>query len=287
MSIKPLTYKKVYVNSKYRTSDSRSSSNFSIELRETFEIPEGTITQVHEVAIPHAWYSINSSNNNLYFRHQIVAPATPTGITYRRIEIPYGNYTAPELASAIKTQLNTFFDSGGRTNSYSATYNAYANTITVSSNYSEVIFIPLTDPDVPGLVGSFSNSVDINNLKSTNYILGFNKTVGDAFTNTTPWTTGFINLLHIQDVYITCPELSNHNFHSPSTYTNAIVKKVPVNVPFAGVIHDNGNVPDYDYVNVSRRSIKRLTFRLFDEGGNLIDVNNVDLSFSLLFHNAT
>ena len=109
MSIKPSTYKKVYVNSKYRTSDSRSPSNFSIELRETLEIPEGTIMQVHEVAIPHVWYSINSSNNNLYCRHQIVAPATPTGITYRRIEIPYGNYTAPELASAIKNTIKYIF----------------------------------------------------------------------------------------------------------------------------------------------------------------------------------
>ena len=106
MSIRPLTYKKVYVNSKYRTSNSRGISDFQIELRETFEIPDGTIMQVHELAIPNTWYSINSNNQNLYFRHQIIAPATPQGITYRRIEIPVGNYSPPELANAIQTQLN-------------------------------------------------------------------------------------------------------------------------------------------------------------------------------------
>ena len=100
MSIRPLTYKKVYVNSKYRTSNSRGISDFQIELRETFEIPDGTITQVHEISIPNTWYSINTNNQNLYCRHQIIAPATPQGITYRRIEIPVqiANKKFPEQA---------------------------------------------------------------------------------------------------------------------------------------------------------------------------------------------
>ena len=285
MSIRPLTYKKVYVNSKYRTSNSRGISDFQIELRETFEIPDGTIMQVHEIAIPNTWYSINTSNQNLYFRHQIIAPATPQGITYRRVEIPVGNYTPPELANAIQTQLNFFFDSGGRSNSYTVAYNTISNKMTVSSNYAEVLFIPLTDADVPALVGSFSNSVDLNNLNSINEVLSFNVTVGDSFTSSSPWTTGFIKLLHHQDIYISCPELSNNNFHSPSSFSNAIVKKVPVNASFAGIINDPYGITDYDYVNVSRRSIRRLSFRITDEVGNLIDFNGVNLSFSLLFHN--
>ena len=179
--------------------------------------------QVHEVAIPNAWYSINTNNQNLYFRHQILPPATPQGITYRRIKIPVGNYTAPDLASAMETQLNTFFDSGARTNSYSAIYDALANKITVSSNYSEVVFIPLTDTDVPTFVGSFSNSVDLNNLNSINNVLGFATPVGDAFTSSSPWTTVFISLINYPDVYISCPELSNFNFHSPSAFSNAII----------------------------------------------------------------
>ena len=285
MSSRPLTYKKVYVNSKYRVSDSRSTSDFKIELQDTFEIPENTIMQVHEVAIPNAWYSINTNNQNLYFRHQILPPATPQGITYRRIEIPIGNYTAPELATAIQTQLNTFFDSGGRTDSYSATYDTLTNKIIISSNYSEVVFIPLTDADVPPVAGSFSNSVDVSNLKSINEVLGFTTTVGDAFTSSSPWTTGFINLLTYPDVYISCPELSNNNFHSPSAFSNAVIKKIPVNAPFAGIISDSYGITEYDYLNVSKRNIKRLTFRITDGAGNVIDLNNVHITFSLLFHN--
>ena len=282
MSFRPLTYKKVYVNSQYRVSDSKSTSDFKIELQDTFEIPDNTIMQVHEVAIPNAWYSINTNNQNLYFRHQILPPATPQGITYRRIEIPVGNYTAPDLASAMETQLNAFFDSGGRTNSYSAVYDTLTNKITISSNYSEVVFIPLTDTDVPTFVGSFSNSVDLNNLNSINNVLGFTTPVGDAFTSSSPWTTGFINLVNHPDVYISCPELSNNNFHSPSAFSNAIIKKVPVNAPFAGIISDSG-LSDHDVVNVSKRNVKRLTFRIMDGAGNVIDLNNIHVTFSLLF----
>ena len=226
--------------------------------------------QLHEVAIPNTWYSINSSNQNLYFRHEILPPATPQGITYRRIEIPAGNYTAPELATAIQTQLNLFFDSGGRTNSYSATYDTITNKIIISSNYSEVVFIPLIDADVPVFAGSFSNSVDVNNLNSINEVLSFTTAVGDAFTSSSPWTTGFVNLLNYSDVYISCPELSNNNFHTPSGFSNAVVKKVPVNASFAGVVYDT-SMSDYDYINVSKRNVKRLTFRVLDETGNVID----------------
>ena len=42
MSFKPLTYKKVYVNSQYRVSDSKSTSHFKIEFQDTFEIPDNT-----------------------------------------------------------------------------------------------------------------------------------------------------------------------------------------------------------------------------------------------------
>ena len=214
MSIRPLTYKKVYVNSKYRTSNSRDISDFQTELRENFEIPDGTIMQVHEIAIPNTWYSINRNNQNLYFQHRVLAPATPTGTIFTRIEIPIGNYTAPELANIIHTELNFFYDVVGRDNTYTVSYNTISNKITIESNYTEVIFIVLPDNMIASNAGSFSNSVDLNNINSINDTLN-TPTPLDFSTTTVPWVSGFINLLNYQDIYISCPELSNNNFHSP------------------------------------------------------------------------
>ena len=122
-------------------------------------------------------------------------------------------------------------------------------------------------------------------MNSINEVLSFDKTVGDAFTSTVPWTTGFINLLKYQDVFMSYPELSNNNFHTPSSFNNAVVKQVPVNASFASVIYDTYGISEYDYINVSKRTVKRLTFRVLDGSGNVIDLNALAVSFSLLFHN--
>ena len=52
-----LTYKKIFVDSKYRTEQSRSSADFSIELNESFETPENTRMYITDVSIPAVWKS--------------------------------------------------------------------------------------------------------------------------------------------------------------------------------------------------------------------------------------
>ena len=50
-----LTYKKIFVDSKYRTEQSRSSADFSIELNESFETPENTRMYITDVSIGAVW----------------------------------------------------------------------------------------------------------------------------------------------------------------------------------------------------------------------------------------
>ena len=69
------------------------------------------------------------------------------------------------------------------------------NKIQIQSNYPEVIYTVLTDADV--LVDNgirFVETVDANNLKSKNKVLGVYTTSGDASTNVVPYITGFIDL---------------------------------------------------------------------------------------------
>ena len=53
--IKRLTHKKVLVDSAYRLPQSRSSSDFIIELDENMECPNGTKLFITEVSIPAVW----------------------------------------------------------------------------------------------------------------------------------------------------------------------------------------------------------------------------------------
>ena len=62
-----LPVKKLYIDSKARTPDSRSTTDFSLDLVESLTMPEGAVFQVCDVLIPHSWYLIDDSNRNLYF----------------------------------------------------------------------------------------------------------------------------------------------------------------------------------------------------------------------------
>ena len=274
-----LKFKKIYIDSSYKVSG--TSSDFIIDVPETVQLEDNMLCQIHEVSIPHSWYSINENNNNFYVMKGILPPETPSGITYRKLIIPVGNYTATELATQLQTSLNTL-DSGSRTNSFSASYLAGLNKIQIQSNYSEVIYTVLIDADVLVDNGErFVETVDPNNLKSINKVLGVYTTSGDASTNTVPYITGFIDLTPVRSLYLHCNEISNFN-QLTVVGNSSIIKKIPVNVPYLGVINDN-EISNFDYIDVSGKTLRRLNLRLTDHLNQNVNLNEVDISFTLTF----
>ena len=274
-----LKFKKVYIDSSYKVSG--TSSDFTIDLPETVQLEENMLCQIHEVSIPHSWYSINSTNNNLYFRHQVIPPGVVAGITYRKITIPEGNYTAVDLAQTIEIALNLVYDTGDRPNTYSISYNTSTNKYTFSSNYATVIFVVLTDSEVAPVANVFSDPVDVNNLQSINRVLGNTTPATDAYTNVAPYTTNFVDLVPIKNVYLHCNEISNFNQLTVAG-NSSIIKKINVTVPYLGVINDN-ELSSVDYIDVSGKMLRRLNFRLSDNFNQTINLNGVEVSFTLTF----
>ena len=201
-----LKFKKVYIDSSYKVSG--TSSDYTIDLPETVQLEENMLCQIHEVSLPHSWYSINENNNDFYVMKGILPPETPSGVTYRKLIIPVGNYTATELATQLETSLNTL-DSGSRMNSSSVSYLAGLNKIQIQSNYPEVIYTVLTDFDVLVDNGErFIETVHANNSKSINKVSDVYTTSGDASTNVVPYITGFIGLTPVKSLYLHCSEIS-------------------------------------------------------------------------------
>ena len=62
-----LPVKKLYIDSKARTKDSKSTTDFSIDLVESLSMPEGAAFQVCDVLIPHTWYLVDENHCKLYF----------------------------------------------------------------------------------------------------------------------------------------------------------------------------------------------------------------------------
>ena len=274
-----LKFKKVYIDSSYKVSG--TSSEFTIDLPETVQLEDNMLCQIHEVSIPHSWYSINNTNNSIYWRHQVIPPGVIAGITYRKVTIPEGNYTAVDLAQTIQIAINLLVDTNDRPNTYSIQYNTSTNKYTFNSNYATVIFDVLTDGEIAPLAGSFSDPVNTNSLNSMNRVIGNTTPATDAYTNVAPYTTNFVDLTPIKNIYIHCNEISNYNQLTVAG-NSSIVKKVPVNVPYLGIINDN-ELSSVDYIDVSNKMLRRMNWRLTDHLNQVIDLNNVDISFTITF----
>ena len=91
--------KKVYVDSRFRTTDSLSDSDFKFELKEALDLPDNTVCYVDDISTPHTWRTIESHNNKFYiiFKQYYLIGSGLGGVacnwaTYI-LTIPEGNYT--------------------------------------------------------------------------------------------------------------------------------------------------------------------------------------------------
>ena len=90
----------MYVDSRYKTSNSISNCDFKFELKETLDLPDNTVCYIDDISIPHSWWSVENNNNKLYVETQS---------NYTIFVVPSGNYTGVSLATALQTLLQTRF----------------------------------------------------------------------------------------------------------------------------------------------------------------------------------
>ena len=64
--------------------------------------------------------------------------------------------------------------------------------------------------------------------------------------------------------------------------SSSIIKKINVTVPYLGIINDN-ELSNFDYVDVSGKMLRRLNFRLTDHLNQNVNLNGMDISFTLTF----
>ena len=112
-----LKIKKIYVDSKYKTTDSISTSEFSIQLPETIYMPDNSVFYISDVCIPHSWYTIEENVNNKFFL-QIEYNNFTVDII---LTLDSKNYTGGDLAVELLTQLNKIVD---YTNKFTFTYDS-------------------------------------------------------------------------------------------------------------------------------------------------------------------
>ena len=61
-----LPIKKIYIDSRFKSSDSVSDSDFYIDLPTTLLMPSNTGFYIDDVCIPVSWYAIDTNRNEKY-----------------------------------------------------------------------------------------------------------------------------------------------------------------------------------------------------------------------------
>ena len=268
-----LPIKKIYIDTRFMSSDSESSSNFKVDLPMTVTLPEDTVFYIDDICIPHSWYTIDEERNNkFYFK---------IGSTSYVKTVPPGNYSTITLNAILVALMNSV------QNTHAANTNISGNTVgistsTTTSNQSyivdavqytnELTFEILTDNQIKSLnyaqpVQSINNYL-INNIPKVN-------------NNASPYVSPYVNLNPIRNLYITSGNFGGYNTLSVSG-ERGIVKKVPVRANFNEMIYDDA-VLGIDYLDCSRQSLTRLEFQLKDVYGNYINLHGNHWSCSIIF----
>jgi len=271
-----LDIKKVYVDTRWKTSDSKSDSDFSIELPRSFNVPDNVIAYIDDIILPVSFSSINENNNTLYFGYIIPEIETTVAI----ITIDPGNYTGASFAEALKTKLNlwgtTKVPSGtAYVDKFNVTYYQPNNSIMITISDNNWILFVYCDADLKKGITPFYT---IAEPKSLNNVLLINKST--RIDKASPFIT-VIDLHSIRNLYLTSSTLCAYN--SISNFGNdTIIKKIPVKANYNEMLyHDSGS--GFDYLDITPRTLRYIDFKLVDSYFNIVDLRNNHWSFSIIF----
>ena len=278
-----LTYKKVFVDSQYRLPQSKSSSDFVIELEQNFECPAGTKCWITEVSLPTTW---KTTEINFYeYLYVMIYDNSDTFVKNFRVYVGNKIYFSEQLCFDLNEGMNnntTDLSAGGVfVYSYDSATRTVEFKIKEGLNYK--VKIP-TDTELSNYVNNTWNttqaSYDNSNPVSINYLLSnFVPTNGGS----TTWTSSYLNLVPFRSVMLHCPELADHHYSSPASYSSNIVRKILIDQQLGGVVNNNNTAFHEDFIDVSNRNLKRLSFRITDTNNKTLNLYDINVQFSLVF----
>jgi len=274
-STNKLEINKIYVDTRFKTSDSKSDTDFSIELPRSFNVPDGVVAYIDDIVIPVSFSTVDARNNNLYIKFLYDG-----FYYYKQLTMDSKNYNGTTFTEALKTKLNTTILPYKIT--FETTYDYADNLLTIkvldmrTVQNTPLVVEFLSDDDLKN--GAYNNSA-ISSPKTLNQILRINKNM--VFVGSTSQNKVYIDLHTTRNLYLTSSALASYNIVS-NFGNDTIIKKIPVRAGFNEMLFDEG-ADGMDYLDVSRRSLRYIDFKLVDSYFNVIDLRNNHFSFSILF----
>ena len=278
-----LTYKKVYVNSKFRLPQSRSSSDFVVELQENMELPAGSKMWITEVSLP---TSFKTTEVGFYeYLYVMIYDNTDTFVKNFRVYLGNKIYFASQFCFDVNEGLNSNTSDLSAGGIFVYAYDEATRTVEykIKEGLNYKVKIPTGEElgnYVNGQWDTGSVPYDNRNPVSINYLLS-------NYVATSPlsvWTSSYLNLVPFRAVYINSPELTDNHYSAPNSYSSSIVRKILINQQLGGIVNDDhGGAFGEDFINVGGKNLRRLSFRITNEESKTMNFYNIPIEFTLLF----
>jgi hypothetical protein len=239
------------INSKYRTVDSISSTNFNISVGQSVNIKQMV---VKNVTLPNTSYNINSTNNQLRWVYNS---------SNKLSTLPVGQYNLVELASALQTAF-IVYDAGA-----TVTINPLTQKLVYHFSLPSQILINSSSP-LASLIG-----FNLANLVAYPAIAGVN------FTAPT-----LSNLAGIRNFFV-CSRTLAQGFNSVlQNGTNLpMILAMPNTVPFGSLNHYQSNDILLDVKSYKQlQNVQYIDLQIRDEDNNIVDLNGEEISLNLLIY---
>ena len=266
-----MSIKKIYVNSKHRTLDSNNSCDFTIDLKQTIVCPnEGSNMYISDVMIPNTILTINNRNNKLYFR--VFDKEDNSIFDDYIITLEARMYNPDSFIRELEQKIkeNTFINSF-------VIYNINTYEITISLEDDQPFQI-ITDYEFLKNIG-WKTDINLNDIGSCNPVITNykQKNIGVIYTSQ-------LNLLQIKDLYLHSNTLSSYSTLMTSNNSNNVLVKIPVVSGPGSIIYYN-HISNYDLLRTDGLIFSQIDFKLTDVDLNIIDIGELDISFSIIFVN--
>ena len=194
------------------------------------------------------------------------------------LTLPSRNYDGASLAEALSIALNGM-DGIFLGLKFDVVYELSDNTIFIKqvNNFQlKVSMVSGADLQAGRL---WETALVKDSIQSLNGILRIGKT-SYKFQQDVAYSA-YIDLHTTRNLYITSSSLASYNILSKFG-NDVIIKKVAVKAQYGQMLFDSADA-GYDFLDVSKRALTRIDFRLQDSYGNIVDLRKNHWSFSLVF----
>ena len=213
---------KIYIDSRFRTANSKSESNFHVELPRSFNVPDGVVAHIDDIVIPVSWSTIDERNNIAYVNFYILNTQL-----YKVFTFDAKNYDGFTFATALQQKL-TAAVVGFKHNGipvvpvFSCVYEPLENNLTISITENP-------NAAFTGFKMQFFTDEKLRTTYTQPEPISINTIIGNRketfITAISPYTC-YLDLFNTRNLYLTSSALCSYDTVS-NFGMDIIIKKIP------------------------------------------------------------